>query len=131
MATDEQNTGTTRDRMVDAFVGAWNTTDETERGRLLEQCWAEDGIFSLPTDQARGREALAALIGNAKAQWKGGHVRVGAVDEHPYGLRYAWTIFHPDGSIRATGMHIAERSGDGRLQKMIAFYGPCPDVGGA
>lgn len=41
-----------------AYVAAWNEADEEKRRALLEFSWAENGIYSDPTAQVSGREAL-------------------------------------------------------------------------
>ena len=107
---------------------AWNVTDDVERRCLLEQCWADDGTFTAPDMQSTGRDELAAFMRQVTPQWAGGRARVSGVDEHHGWLRYIWKIIRPDGSLLGEGLHLAERAPDGRLQRMIAFYGPVPIV---
>lgn len=116
--------------VIEAFVAAWNVADEDEadRRRLLEQCWADDGLFIAPGARSANRDELAALMQRVTPRWAGGRARISSVDEHDGWLRYTWKIVRPDGSLVGEGLHVAERAPDGRLQRMIAFYGPLPLV---
>jgi hypothetical protein len=49
------------------------------------------------------------------------------VDEHHGFVRYAWTIFGADGSALLEGIDFAELGSDGRLRRVIMFFGPLPD----
>ena len=125
----EQQSGTVQDQVIGAFVAAWNTRDEAERRRLLERCWAEDGVFIHSSGEFAGRKAQESNIRSSVEQWPdGAHVEISPVEEHHRWLEYTWRILRPDGSLFAAGMHVAKRAADGRLQKVINF--PIPRVGG-
>lgn len=114
--------------VIDAFVAAWNVTDEADCSRLLEQCWADDGTLINHTAQQTGRAEVAAYIRHVTPQWEGGRVRISSVDEHHGWLRYTWKVVRPDGSAVGEGMHVAERAPDGRLRRVIGFPSPAPVV---
>ena len=131
VASTPQQSDTARDKVVEAFVAAWNTTDEAERRRLLEQCWADDGAFIHSSGLFEGREVVLNTIARMSGTWPvGTQVRISRVEEHNGWLYYAWEILNRDGSLFAPGRHVAERAADGRLQKLINFEGPAPEVGG-
>ncbi len=51
------------DEVVLAYIEAWGTPDEQSRRNLLDQCWAEDGVYTDPFYEVRGREELVSHIG--------------------------------------------------------------------
>jgi hypothetical protein len=125
-----QQSGTVRDQVVDAFVAAWNTSDETERRRLLEQCRADDGVLLNPSREDKGRAEMASAIASMIANWPSGYqVQINPVQEHHGWLCYSWKIFRADGSTYQEGIHVAERGQDDRIRKMITFGLP-NSVGG-
>ena len=126
-----QQSGAAQDQVVDAFVAAWNTADETERRRLLEQCWADNGVFVHPSGLFEGREVVLKTIARMSGTWPAGaKARISRVEEHGGWLYYSWEIMRSDRSINPVGIHVAELAADGRLQKLINFDGPVPAVGG-
>ena len=125
-----QLSGTVGDQVVDAFVAAWNTPDENERWRLLEQCWADDGILLNSSHERKGRVEVASAITSFLASWpSGSHVQINPVQEHHGWLCYSFKIFRGDGSTYAEGVHVAERDLDGQIRKLIGFRLPS-SVGG-
>ena len=113
--------------VIEAFVAAWHATDEAELRQLLERCWAADGALTLPDGESVGRVAVAAEIGRITQRWPTRSVvHISSVAEHHGWLRYRWTITSPDGAIVGQGLHVGERAPDGRLRRVVAFYGPAP-----
>ena len=125
-----RQSGTAPDQVVDAFVAAWNTSDETARWRLLEQCWTDDGILFNRSIEVKSCAELASTIKSILASWPtGSHVQISPVQEHHGWLCYSFKIFRSDGSTYAEGIHVAERDQDGRIRKLINFSLP-NSVGG-
>lgn len=46
-----------------------------------------------------------------------------SVDEHNGFARYGWTIFDGEGSLLLDGIDVVERASDGRLRKVLMFFG--------
>ncbi len=115
--------------VIEAFVAAWHATDAEALRTLVRRCWADDAVLTLPSGEHTGRDALVAEIGRTTAAWpENSRVAISAVDEHHGWLRYRWTIAAPDGAIVGQGLHVGERAPDGRLRRIVAFYGPPPSV---
>lgn len=126
-----QQSGTVQDKVIEAFVAAWNTPDENARWRLLERCWADDGILFNRSIEVKGRAELASAITSILASWPtGSHVQISPVQEHHGWLCYSFKIFRSDGSTYAEGIHVAERDRDGLIRKLINFSLPNSVVGG-
>ena len=113
---------------VAAYADAWAEADEAKRRTLLEKAWADDGVYSDPTALVVGREALIQHIAGFIGQQGAGLERTSAVDVHHDVLRFEWHIKAPDGSIVAKGFDYGELAEDGRLQKIVGFFGPFPPL---
>ena len=113
--------------VVAAYDAAWNEPDATERRRLLERAFAEDGVLIEPRGRFEGREAVLERIGGFWERFPGARVLLtSGVDEHHGFLRYAWMIVVADGSALLDGIDFAELRSDGRLRRVIMFFGPLP-----
>src|SRR3954464_3870890 len=107
--------------VVDAYGAAWNETDEAARRSVLEQAWADDGVYCDPTATIDGRDALVAHIGGFHTMLPGARIETSSgVDEHDGWLRFAWTMISADGTSAMEGFDVGEggvgggRAGSGR-----------------
>ncbi len=120
----------TPNEVVQAYGDSWNELDEAKRRVLLEQAWADDGVYTDPSADLHGREALIAHIGAFHKDGMPG-VRIipsSGVDEHHGRLRFTWRMEGADGSTIIEGIDFGELARDGRLQRIVGFFGPPPDV---
>lgn len=116
---------------VTGYTAAWLESDEGRRRRLLEGAWTDEGTYTDPQSHAVGREALIALIGAFQQRNPG--VRIVAssgADAHHDLLRFAWMVEAPAGHPMAGtgGFDVGELAPDGRLQRIIGFFGPFPSL---
>jgi hypothetical protein len=112
-----------------AYVAAWNEADEEKRRTLLEISWAENGIYSDPTTQVSGREALVQHLGRLIQQFADHRVLLtSGVDEHHGLLQFTWARIGPDGRRIRNGIDFGELSADGRLLRITGFFGPPPQI---
>jgi mannose-6-phosphate isomerase-like protein (cupin superfamily) len=115
------------DETVDAYMAAWNETDEGKRRRLLEAAWTDDGTYTDPQSDVAGREALIALIGGMHSRMPGARIDVTSkTDVHHDKLRFAWKFVSGDGSMTIEGIDFGELAEDGRLKKIVGFWGQPP-----
>jgi len=113
--------------IVQAYLAAWNETDETKRRALLDRSWADDGRYTDPMSVAPGRDALVALISQFQQQMPGASlVATSGIDLHHERLRFGWKLAAPDGSTRMEGIDVGQLADDGRLQSITGFFGPLP-----
>ena len=113
--------------IVDAYTAAWNEPDEDMRRQLLEGAWADDGTYTDPQSDVAGREALIALIGGMHGQMPGARIDVTSkTDLHHNKLRFAWRFVSGDGAMTIDGIDFGELAKDGRLQKIVGFWGQPP-----
>ncbi len=97
-----------------AYVAAWNEADEGKRRLLLEASWTEHGIYSDPTAQVSGREALVQHLGRLIEHFADQHVLLSSgVDEHHGLLQFTWARRGPDGRNIRNGIDIGEEISPG------------------
>lgn len=109
---------------IDAYVSAWNETDDAKRRAILQKCWREDATYTDPTSHAPGLDALVAHIGGFHQQMPGAGIkRISGIDEHHGSLRFAWKL---EGGPPMEGIDIGHLAEDGKLQSILGFFGPPP-----
>jgi hypothetical protein len=114
--------------VVHKYGAAWNAAD-AERRKLLEEVWADDGVYCDPMGRADGREALIAHIGSLQAQLAGHTIELrSGVDEHDGQFRFAWAMQGPDGATVMEGVDFGVLAPDGRIQSITGFFGPFPPL---
>ena len=117
----------TEEIVVNAYMAAWNEEDEGKRRRLLEAAWTDDGAYTDPQSDVAGLEALVELIGGMHGQMPGARIDVTSkTDLHHNKLRFAWRFVSGDGSMTIDGIDFGELADDGRLAKIVGFWGQPP-----
>jgi hypothetical protein len=115
--------------VVAAYAAAWNEPDAARRTALLEEAWADGGVYQDPQATAEGRDALVAHIGGFQAMLPGHRVDItSGVDSNGVGLRWAWVIRNGD-DVVLEGVDFADLAPDGRIQRIAGFFGPLPPLG--
>ena len=115
------------DGVVRAYGAAWNEPDEAARRKLLNDAWADNGVYSDPMGRAEGREGLAQHIGGFQQQFAGHRIDLtSGVDEHDGFLRFTWAMVGPDGGTVLEGIDFGELAPDGRLRRITGFFGAPP-----
>ena len=116
-------------QVIEAYAAAWCEPDEGARRRLLERVWADDGTYTDPLSHVAGREALVQHIGAFHQQAPGARiVRASGIDAHHGLLRFGWTVFGATAPPLAglEGIDFGELAPDGRLGRIVGFFGPLP-----
>jgi hypothetical protein len=113
------------ERLIDAYCAAWSETDGAVRARLLADVWTEAATYTDPRAQVTGTAELAAHIGRVLASRPGARViRTSAVDTHHGLARFAWRVVEADGTMLPEGIDFAEVSAEGKLTRIVGFFGP-------
>lgn len=112
------------DAVIGSYDRAWNVTDLEERRRLLEAALTDDCEMVEPRGRFAGREAILERITGFASRFPGARVEITtAVDEHNGFARYGWRIVDRDGNLVLDGLDVVERAGDGRLSRVVMFFG--------
>ena len=116
------------DARVAAYDAAWNAPDQEARSRLLEESLTSDAELIDPDHgPVRGRTAINERIAGFSDRFPGARVSITSdVDEHNGFARYGWTITDREDNSVLEGIDIVERAEDGRIKRVIMFFGPLP-----
>lgn len=108
--------------VVDAYIFAWGATDQLERRRFLDECWADDGVFKDAMGYAGGRDEIDAYIGNAQRFMPGVVLRrTGPVTRSHGHLMFEWEIATADGTVVGRGRNVGELDSSARIREMVGF----------
>jgi SnoaL-like domain len=111
--------------LVTLYVKAWSEPDRSRRQSLLDQIWAEDGTYTDPLGHVAGRQQLFTHIGRFFEQFPGAHLELtSGVDTHHTHFRFTWRMILADGNVFMEGIDFGELSPDGKLHRIIGFFGP-------
>ena len=111
--------------IVQAYAAAWLELAEENRRELLARAWADDGTYTDPMRHLHGRDALNQTIANFQQQRPGNRIVVtSGVDHHHDMVRFGWTWYGADGSTIMEGVDFGELASDGRLRRIVGFFGP-------
>ncbi len=117
-------------KIVALYSAAWNEPDEAKRTALLEESWADDGVYQDPLGTVTGRSALVAHIGAFHDGYPGRTIdQASGVESNGVALRFAWVMRNGD-AVEIDGMDFAELAPDGRIQRIAGFFGPLPPLDG-
>jgi hypothetical protein len=113
--------------VVTTYVRAWHERDEATRRRLLEQTWAEDGVYADPGGTIEGREALIEAIAEFHEQRPTVRIEVrSAIDGFGRHFRFEWATVDAGGEVLREGVDVGQLDNDGRIVSIIGFFGTTP-----
>lgn len=113
--------------VVTHYMAAWNEPDTSRRQVLLQQCWSEDGVYVDPNVTLIGRTALDRHIANIQSGRPGARLEfMSDIDVHHNMIRFLWRLVRADGTCSDTSVDFGEFGPDGRLVKMVGFFGAAP-----
>ena len=109
---------------IDTHLAAYCEPDAERRATLVAEVWNPEGELIDPPMEGQGLDAIAGLGGAVVTHYPG-HTfrRTTTVDEHHGYARYGWAMVAPDGTIALTGTDVVALDGDGRLVKIVGFFG--------
>jgi hypothetical protein len=114
---------------VTQYMAAWNEPDDAARRALLDHCWSEGGIYLDPRASLTGRDELARHIAAIQASRPGARLEfMSGIDVHHHVVRFHWRLVRADGSCGDTSIDFGEIGLDGRLVRIIGFFGSPPPV---
>ena len=111
--------------LVTLYTSARSEPDRARRQKLLDHVRAEDGTYADPTAHVAGRKDLVDHIGGFFEQFPGAHfVVANGIDTHRQKLRFTWRMVRADGNVFVEGIDFGELSPDGKLHRVVGFFGP-------
>ena len=117
--------------IVEWYLDSWNQPDPAARRGAVAEVWAPDGTYTDPLAQARGHEAIDALIAGAQGMFPGHVFRLaGQVDAHHDVARFGWELVPvAGGQPVVVGFDVAVAGADGRLRGVYGFLDKAPALG--
>lgn len=111
--------------LIDDYSSSLLEPDEERRRCLLARIWADNCEVILPGLHLRGRDEINTHISRIHSEYYGSAspTLVGSVDAYDDVLRYEWRILGPLGDAVAEGVNFAERADNGRLRRVVVFFG--------
>lgn len=118
----------THPNSLDQMLAAWNETDPSMVRSHLESALASGVEFIDPSVETHGLDEFEANVHHVQASIPGAvYSRTSGVDSH-HGLhRYSWQISR-HGETVVTGFDVTEVDGDGKVSRVLGFFGPLPDT---
>jgi len=128
--TTTDNTTTIVDT-IDMHLQAYAMADAQRRDALVAAAWNADGELLDPPIEGRGRAEISALADVVLTHYAGHRfVRTTAVDAHHGFARYGWELTGPDGAVAVSGIDVVQFDDDGKLLRIVGFFGPLEPVAG-
>ncbi|MBR1214385.1 nuclear transport factor 2 family protein [Bradyrhizobium sp. JYMT SZCCT0180] len=113
--------------VVTQYMAAWNEPDAAARQALLERCWSDGGVYLDPRVSLTGRDELARHIAAMQASRPGARLEfMSGIDAHHSVVRFLWRLVRADGSCGDVSIDFGEVGPDGRLVRIIGFFGAPP-----
>jgi len=112
---------------LDHMLAAWNEGDQSRIRHHLELALAPDVEFVDPSVETHGIDEFEANVRNVQDALPGAvYSRTSGVDSH-HGLhRYSWQISR-DGEVVLPGFDVTSVDDEGRVTRVLGFFGPLPD----
>jgi hypothetical protein len=113
--------------VLGAYGDAWNERDRDKRLELLEKAWADDAALVDSERTVVGRDALVDLIDDFQNDKPWARMEfTSEPEEHHGSLRITWALVGADGARVEEGVDFGELAEDGRLRKIVTFFGLLP-----
>ena len=114
---------------IEMHLEAYALGDATRRDEMVATAWNADGELLDPPLEGRGRAEISALADVVLTHYAGHRfVRTTAVDSHHGFARYGWDLTGPDGSVAVSGIDVVQFDEDGKLLRIVGFFGPLESI---
>lgn len=117
------------EQVLQAYAAIWSEADRTRRAALLEHCLQPDAEIIGPGYCFRGHQAVSDEVERFHRQEPGYRAVVtsGFAMHHDV-ARFAVAVLDPQGKAVAEGEDIVVLGADGRIARVITFWGALPPV---
>lgn len=112
---------------LDHMLAAWNERDSARVRAHLDRALSPDVVFIDPSIVTRGIDEFEANVHEVQSRLPNAdYRRISATDHHHDIVRYAWEI-RRDGERLIEGFDVTELDDQGRVLRVLGFFGPLPD----
>jgi len=117
------------EQVLRAYTEVWSEPDPARREELLMRCWSEDSEIIGPGYYFKGTRAVLAEVERFQRHERGSTiVLTSAFDAHTNWVRFTFALLGPDGATVNEGWDIVELAADGRIARVVSFWGALPQV---
>jgi hypothetical protein len=110
----------------DHMFVAWNERDLNLVRAHLDKALAPEVVFIDPTIETRGLDEFEQNVRAFRGKYPTAMVRLSSgVDSHHHLHRYGWEIA-VDSKVVLVGFDVTETSADGKVVRVLGFFGPLP-----
>jgi len=110
--------------VIDRYCAVWSDPDSSRRAALLAQVWSEGATYTDPTVHANGGAELLAHIERIMTKRPGGKVvRTSELDVHHGVARFGWRALDANGATLRDGIDLVVLSKDGKIERIVGFFG--------
>ena len=114
---------------IDKHLEAYALADAARRDTLVAAAWNADGELLDPPLEGHGRAEISALAEVVLTHYAGHKfVRTTAVDAHHGFARYGWDLRASDGTNAVSGIDVVQFDEEGKLLRVVGFFGPLEPV---
>lgn len=118
---------TSHESIVDQHLSAYCEPDRGRRGDAVRRLWHPAGRLVDPPLEGTGHEGIAEQGSHLLQQFPGHRfVRSTAIDAHHEFLRYGWQLRDAAGRTVLEGLDLMELDGEGRIRRVVGFFGLQP-----
>ncbi|MFM7330574.1 MAG: nuclear transport factor 2 family protein [Brachymonas sp.] len=111
-----------------AMFAAWNERDMSKVRAHLEQALSPEVEFIDPTIITRGIDAFEQSVREFRTKYPEADIRRSAtLGVHHQLYRYSWEI-SVKSKVFLVGMDVTETDAQGRVMRVLGFFGPLPSV---
>jgi len=105
-----------------SYIAVWNEANPDQRRAEIAEGWTADARYADPLMAASGREAISAMIDQARTQFPGHAFTLkGKPDSHRDFVRFSWTLAPAGGAPVGSGTDVVKLDGQGRIAEVIGF----------
>ncbi len=110
----------------DHMLAAWNESNPARVRSHLEKALTADVQFIDPSVETNGIDEFEANVHDVQARIPGAQYSwTSGIDGHHRLYRYSWEISR-GGEVVLTGFDVAELDEDGKVARVLGFFGPLP-----
>jgi hypothetical protein len=127
-ALDARSSGMSVNQWVIHYIACWNEHDAVKRRSLITQTWTEAGGYVDAHRNAKGLEALDAMLAKAQETHPGFRVRlISKIETHNRFVRFSWAAGGTDEApLYLGGTDFVTLGEDGRAVSVVGFVDASP-----
>lgn len=122
------SSGINANQWVIHYIACWNEHDAVKRRGLIAQTWNEAGGYVDAHRNAKGLEALDAMLAKAQETYPGFRLRlIGKIETHNRFVRFSWAAGGTDEApLYLGGTDFVALGEDGRAVSVVGFVDASP-----